>query len=258
MPDGTMGAMSDAEARALFARDGMLVLPGFFSTAAAAEIARWTVDLQDAPEEVGRHWVYWENTRTGPVERVIQRIENFCPFHTGFDQLLRHDRLSAAVSNVLGDTALLFKEKINFKMPRAPGFTPHQDQAAGWSRYAPFFVTAMVTIDATTVENGCLEMVAGYHDRGLIGDLWKPLTAEQMRGMDFISVPTAPGDAIFFDSYAPHRSAPNSTTQPRRVLYITYNRASEGDWREQYYADKRRSFPPDCEREAGKVYEYKV
>jgi len=46
--------------------------------------------------------------------------------------------------------------------------------------------------------------------------------------------------------------------QPRRVLYITYNRASEGDWREQYYADKRKSFPPDCEREAGKVYEYKV
>ena len=93
---------------------------------------------------------------------------------------------------------------------------------------------------------------------GLDEQGFKPLTPEQMRGMDFMSVPTAPGDAIFFDSFAPHRSAPNNTTMPRRVLYITYNRASDGDWREQYYADKRKSFPPDCEREADKVYEYKV
>ena len=34
MADGTIGGMVDAEARALFARDGMVVLPGFFSAAA--------------------------------------------------------------------------------------------------------------------------------------------------------------------------------------------------------------------------------
>ena len=159
---------------------------------------------------------------------------------------------------LLGEEAVLFKEKINFKLPGGAGFEPHQDAQADWGKYSGFHLTAMVSVDACTPENGCLEMVAGHHDRGLIGDLWKPLTAEQMQGMEFVSVPTAPGDAIFFNSYAPHRSAPNSTSTPRRVLYITYNRASEGDWRVQYYVDKRKSFPPDCEREPGKVYEYKV
>jgi hypothetical protein len=258
MADGTIGGMGDAEARALFARDGMLVLPGFFSAAEAAEIAQWTEELQAAPEEVGRHWVYWENTRTEPVERVIQRIENFCPFHAGFDRLLRHDRLSAAVSNVLGDRALLFKEKINFKMPRAPGFTPHQDQAAGWSRYAPFFVTAMVTIDATTVENGCLEIAPGWHDKGLLSPEWEPIPDDTVAQMNMKPLPTAPGDVVLFDSFAPHQSAINATAAPRRVLYLTYNAAAHGDQLGAYYADKFAAFPPDVARLPGDKYIFRV
>ena len=65
-------------------------------------------------------------------------------------------------------------------------------------------------------------------------------------------------DAAFFDSYAPHRSHPNHTGKARRVLYITYNKASEGDSRQQYYADKRRNYPPDIEREPGNNYSFKV
>ena len=44
----------------------------------------------------------------------------------------------------------------------------------------------------------------------------------------------------------------------RRVLYVTYNAASAGDHREQYYADKRESFPPDIERNPSKEYVFRV
>ena len=63
---------------------------------------------------------------------------------------------------------------------------------------------------------------------------------------------------MFFDSFTPHRSAPNLTAAPRRVLYVTYNRASEGDHRAHYYADKRASYPPDIEREPGREYVFRV
>ncbi len=46
--------------------------------------------------------------------------------------------------------------------------------------------------------------------------------------------------------------------KPRRALYVTYSKASEGDFRAKYYEDKRKSFPPDCEREEGKEYKYKI
>ncbi|MGH6948610.1 MAG: phytanoyl-CoA dioxygenase family protein [Kiloniellales bacterium] len=151
-----------------------------------------------------------------------------------------------------------FKDKINYKRPGGDGFKAHQDSQAGWDDYADFFVTALVSIDVATEQNGCLEMAAGWHDRGLVGALWKPLDEQQTAGMRFVACPTEPGDAIFFDCYAPHRWAPNFTEAQRRVLYVTYNRASAGDQRARYFADKRKSFPPDIEREPGKSYVFRV
>ena len=180
----------------------------------------------------------------------MSRIENFRPYYEGLNALLGGGAMIDAVTRLLDEPAVLFKEKINMRMPGADGFKPHQGAQAGWNAYADFHITALVGIDAATQENGCLEMARGWHANGLIGDEWRPL--EDTPDKIYEPYPTAPGDVVFFDSYAPHRSAPNLTQHPRRVLYVTYNRLADGDHRAQYYADKRRSFPPDIEREAGK------
>jgi len=156
---------------------------------------------------------------------------------------------------LFGTEAVLYKDKINFKLSGSDGFKAHQDVQAGWDAYARLHITALVSIDACTLENGCLEIAAGQHRRGLIGDMWTPLAED---ALDYTPVPTAPGDTIFFDSYAPHRSGPNPTNQSRRVIYVTYNSLSEGNHRRQYYIDKRKSYPPDCEREPGKEYVFRV
>jgi len=75
---------------------------------------------------------------------------------------------------------------------------------------------------------------------------------------EWVPISTQPGDVVFFDSYVPHRSAKNTTKDPRRLAYSTYAKKSQGDFRELYYEDKRKSFPPDCERQEGIVYEYKI
>jgi ectoine hydroxylase-related dioxygenase (phytanoyl-CoA dioxygenase family) len=189
---------------------------------------------------------------------VIQRIENFCPFHQGFDGLVRGSRLEAAAAQLMGGPVVLFKEKINFKMPGGAGFEPHQDQQAGWSAYAPIFITALVCIDRATKENGCLQMADAPRLAGLIGEEWRPLAAEQMARFALTDVPTEPGDVLFFDSYAPHASEPNLTQQARRILYLTYNLAADGGHRLRYYADKHANFPPDIERIPGREYRFKV
>jgi ectoine hydroxylase-related dioxygenase (phytanoyl-CoA dioxygenase family) len=202
--------------------------------------------------------VYGEESLREPGRRLISRIENFCPYHAGFRKLVEGEKLLGRVEDLLGERAVLFKDKINFKLPGGDGFKAHQDQQAGWSVYASLFVTALVTIDGATEANGCLELAAGHHRRGLLGPEWAPLGEGHLRGVVFVPYPTAPGDVIFFDSYVPHRSGPNLSDEPRRVLYLSYNRLSEGDHRVRYYADKRKSFPPDVEREPGKQYVYRV
>jgi 2-aminoethylphosphonate dioxygenase len=241
-----------------FRRDGFVMVPGLFAAEEMREISAWTDELQAMPERPGHVMMYFEPSLLRPGERVLQRIENFCPFHPSFAALCDGDKLCGFASRLFGEPAVLFKDKINFKLPGGDGFKPHQDQQAGWSTYADLFITAMVSIDATTEENGCLELCAGQHTRGLLGDEWKPLTDEDMRRLGARPVPTRPGDTVFFDSYTPHASGPNLTDERRRVLYITYNRRSAGDHRVRYYADKRASFPPDIERDPTRTYTFRV
>ncbi len=171
---------------------------------------------------------------------------------------MRGPAIQGVVAQLFGEPAVLFKDKINFKLPGADGFKAHQDVQAGWDKYASLHITALVNIDAATLENGCLEIVSGHHTRGLVGRMWEPLKEAETEGMDFVPCIGEPGDVGFFDSFIAHRSGPNLSSAPRRVLYVTYNRLAEGDHRAQYYVDKRLSYPPDCEREPGKQYQFRV
>jgi hypothetical protein len=241
----------------LFQADGFVIVPGLFGAAELEQIDAWAEEVHAWPETAGRHMMYFEESRAGS-RRILNRIENVLPYHGGFHALAVGPKMQGACGQLFGEPAVLFKDKINFKMPGGGGFEAHQDVQAGWARYASLHITALISIDKTTRANGCLEMAKGFHDRGLIGSEWTPLTEEDLRDAEFIAVESEPGDAVFFDSFAPHRSGPNNTDAPRRVLYYTYNKASEGDSLAQYYADKRASYPPDIEREDGKEYHYRV
>ncbi len=240
-----------------FRGDGFVVVRGMFDEEEMARIVAWSDEMESRSESPGAYMKYFEESLRAPRERILQRLENFYPYHDGFGGLF-DGKLRQASAELFGAEAVLFKDKINFKKPGGDGFKPHQDQQAGWGTYADLFVTAMVSIDAATIENGCLELVAGHHDRGLIGDEWTPLDENKMADMEFVAYPTEPGDAVFFDSYCPHGSNPNLTDTMRRILYITYNRLSDGDHRDRYYADKRKNYPPDIEREPGRDYVFRV
>jgi ectoine hydroxylase-related dioxygenase (phytanoyl-CoA dioxygenase family) len=241
---------------AAFRRNGYVVVPGLFSAAEMVRIRSWVDEVQSWPETPGRHMMYFEQTADG--RRLLNRMENVLPYHDGFRALATGERLQGAVGQLFGEPAVLFKDKINFKLPGGGGFDPHQDVQAGWARYGSLHVTALVAIDRATIANGCLEIAGDFHRQSLIGKEWEPLTDGQLAGIHFQPIEAAPGDSVFFDSFVPHRSAPNKTAEQRRVLYYTYNKAAEGDQLSRYYADKRASYPPDIEREPGREYRYRV
>ncbi len=250
--------MLDDTARADYDASGWCVARGFFAADEVDALCRWTDELVNLPEVPGRHMLYREASALDPSIKLVQRIENFCPFHEAFDRVIRHGRLLAAVESLMDESAVLFKEKINFKMAGGAGFEPHQDQQAGWSVYAPIFVTAMLSLDDATIENGCLEFAKMPRQTSLIGREWAPLSDSEMSHHLLQSLPTRAGDVVFFDSFVPHASKPNLTTEQRRVLYLTFNAAAHGDHRAAYFAAKRASFPPDVEREPGAVYTFRV
>ena len=240
-----------------FHRDGFLLVRGLYNPAEMEDISRWTDEVSGSPEIAGHYMMYFEPSKQDG-SRIISRIEDFVSFHEGFAELITRRRMQTAVSDLFGEPAVLFKDKINFKLPGGDGFKEHQDVQAGWDDYASLHITAMIAIDETNEANGSVEMIPGMHKQGLLGKMWEPLTESDTANAEYQPVHCQPGDAVFFDSYAPHRSMPNKTDKARRVLYITFNVASEGDHRAQYYADKRRNYPPDVERDPNKDYSFKV
>jgi ectoine hydroxylase-related dioxygenase (phytanoyl-CoA dioxygenase family) len=240
-----------------FHRDGFLLVREMYSAEEMKEISQWTDGVAGSPETPGHYMMYFEASKQDG-SRIISRIEDFVSFHEGFAKLITRKRMQQAVSELFDEQAVLFKDKINFKLPGGDGFKEHQDVQAGWDDYADLHITAMIAIDETNAENGSVEMIPGMHKQGLLGKMWAPLTNSDTANASYEPVHCKPGDAVFFDSYAPHRSLPNNTDHARRVLYITFNGVSEGDHRAQYYADKRKSYPPDVERNPDKDYSFKV
>lgn len=243
---------------AAFDRDGFVIVKGMYSSQEIREISAWIDEISSRKPEVGKQMVYYEDSLLEKGKKVLSRIEKFTDFHAELRNMVYAEKMMSRAAELIGDRPLLFKEKINFKLPGGGGFTPHQDIQPGWDEYAPYFISVLITVDQSTTENGCLELSAGHHKRGLIGRKWQPLEGKELEGIDFEYAPMEPGDVAYFDCFVPHQSKPNLTDKPRRNIYLTYNRAQDGDHREQYFADKRKSYPPDYEREPGKVYVFKV
>jgi ectoine hydroxylase-related dioxygenase (phytanoyl-CoA dioxygenase family) len=238
-----------------FKNDGFLIVKGAFLLENIKDLSKWTDEVLAMPEETGKQWVYHEKSLKEDDVKLISRIENITPFHNGFRQLT--ETLRQPVGQLFGEEAVLFKEKINFKMPGGDGFKPHQDSQAGWDIYADFFVSVLVSIDAATTENGCLQICRGDYKRSLF-KLWEPLSNQDLSNMKFFDVPTELGDLMFFDSFTPHQSAPNRSDGIRRVYYATYNLKSAGNHQAKYYADKYESYPPDIDRIEGEKYIFRV
>lgn len=233
--------------------NGFLKIEGWFAAQEISALREAVAELEALPETAGKWMKYFEQTTNG---RQLCRVENFIGYQLQLAQLVSGSATLRLVSALFGERAALFKEKINFKLPKGKGFIAHQDAPAFTSFAQSFHITLMFSFDAATTANGCLEVVRGGHGAGLLPTATDLTIDPQTRNtLDWMPVPMAPGDLLLFGSFLPHRSGDNDTDDPRRALYATYNMASEGEVRDQYFSAKRASFPPEIEREPGKQYD---
>lgn len=235
--------------------NGFVILTDFISLDIKEQLKTWCNELTALPEEPGKWMKYFERNSKG--ERQLCRIENFIDYHPPMLQLAKGELTLSLVSKLMGEPAAIFKEKINYKFPGGGGFTPHQDAPAFISFQQKYHITMMVAIDDCTLENGCLQVVTGGANKPVIlaqekdGSIKKNIST----AFEWSPLECKTGDVILFDSYLPHYSEPNRSNHPRRAMFITFSRLSEGgERRSAYYQDKREQFPPDCERDPNKDY----
>jgi ectoine hydroxylase-related dioxygenase (phytanoyl-CoA dioxygenase family) len=225
--------LSDEE-RAHFAAAGWLLCDGLLAMSASelrAEVDRIATSGDDGDWE---H--HFEMTEHG---RRLARTENFTPSRERLSSLLREGAVPEVAGGLLGEPAVLYKEKINYKSAGGAGFAPHQDKPA--YPFVDRVLSVMVAVDNATRENGCLEVVSGCHHQLLTQDDRGCIAADVVASLTWDPIELRAGETLFFDALTPHRSGPNRSSLDRWALYPTYNGISEGDLRDEYYAVRRRA-----------------
>ncbi|OAA75571.1 Phytanoyl-CoA dioxygenase [Akanthomyces lecanii RCEF 1005] len=218
------------------------------------ELKVWAEQVRKWPLEKGKWMPYFETTTSGSRQQM--RTENFVDYHAKWGELLHGEGLRGILKQLSGEDMILFKDKINYKLPNGNGFHAHVDYHA-YSHIGDIaHLTANIAVDEATVANGCLEVVPGSHkttiefaNGGRISQKW-----EESR--EWTQVPLKQGDLLLFGSHLAHRSQSNTTDKSRTSLYATFYMAKDGkDLRKKYYEHRRKVFPPDHEREEGNEYE---
>jgi ectoine hydroxylase-related dioxygenase (phytanoyl-CoA dioxygenase family) len=263
------------EEKTFFEENGFIWIKDFFSDEQVALIKKWAEDI----DLTSRHILRVQESSGWSLSDMIQKIPGFVivvpeagnsqkvcraeDFYTcvpGLYDLIQGSVISY-VDRLLGEPYVLFKEKINFKHPGGGAFLPHQDFPAYEFLGPREHVTAMVTIDAATEENGCLKMaldwketfkdhpavdkdalekgkfifpyIVGGKEHGAI----QPEFSDQIK---WLSLHTSPKDLVLFSSYIPHYSEVNQSQGPRRSMFFTLNKLVEGSHRSAYYYAKRK------------------
>ncbi|MBT3239043.1 MAG: phytanoyl-CoA dioxygenase family protein [Rhodospirillaceae bacterium] len=237
-----------------FRDKGFVVVGGFFNPDEAAKISAWLDEMRDKQPADGEEAKYYE---TSPLngENILVRIENVIGAQNqDMSDLVISDKAKEALTQLIGEAPVLFKEKANYKLPGCRADKLHQDQAAGWNAYCDFFITMGIAVDENRIDNGALSfMNSGNYKKELMTDEWKPLTEDDPPYQpedEYVLIEANPGDVIFFDAYVPHGSPPNTGSRSRRNIFLTFNRESDGDMREKYYQDKWANYAPNQSAEA--------
>lgn len=255
-----------------FEENGYLWVRGFYSPEQVMLLRSWS----EAIDEASLHLLSLSKTTGISLQDFAQslpgalivvpeakdplkvcRAEDLLACYPDLDRFV-YGTLTTYLSSFLGEPYVLFKDKINFKWPGGGAFPPHQDFPA-FEFFGPReHVTAMVCIDAATMENGCLQIAKKWKEtfaddvdpelleKGTAvlpyivgGSAHGSIQPKLCEKITWIPIEAQPGDVVFFNSYVPHYSEPNRSSSSRRAMFFTHNRLREGEHKTAYYRTKR-------------------
>ncbi len=241
---------------------GFIIMKSFFNEEEANRISGWLDVLRDKTPAVGEEAKYYEKSALND-DNILVRIEHILGEHNPeMTNLLISQKTKDCLTDLFDEPPVLFKEKANYKLPGCRPDKLHQDQAAGWNAYGDFYISMGIVVDENRKENAALSfMKSGNYKKELMSEEWTPLTEEDppyQPEEEYMLLEADPGDVIFFDSYVPHGSPANTSNRSRRNIFLTFNKKSDGDKRDQYYADKWAKYPPNQAEQARESKSFRV
>ena len=234
-----MPSILNPEQRAAFEADGYVIVRGFFDAEEAA-LLRQAMEQDPA---IRSHF-YDRGDRQGGRTRMA--LWNH-PGDSVYGLAARCARMVDTMEDLLGGEVYHYHSKLTAKEPHEGGaWEWHQDYGYWYHNGClfPLMASAMIALDRSTRENGCLQVLKGSNRLGRIEH--GLLEGEQMgadldrveqasRHLETVYAEMDPGDVLLFHCNTLHRSDQNRSDQRRWTLICCYNAARNDPYKDHHH-----------------------
>lgn len=217
-----------------YRENGFLRIPAVYGPAELEGMEKDFMDLIATWSSTDQGW-------TGPWRRVYmdemtEKASKLTAMHDlqfyseAWAKAVANPRLCDALEDLLGPNVELHHTTMHVKPPSTGHpFPMHQDWAF-YKHQDGRYVDAIVHLDDTDDNNGCLRFLKGSHKQGALehvtqtaeGGCTPHLPTDRWRLEDTVAVPARKGDVVCFSIHTVHGSRINKTGQLRRLLRMGY------------------------------------
>lgn len=143
---------------------------------------------------------------------------------------IQHPVFRQITRRYIGNDVSVFRSMVMNKPAGRGTVLPwHQDIGEGWGLDQNPTVTVWTSLDASTIENGCMQIVPGSHKIGILNPSHYTSDEDIAKHVDednIVDLTAEAGEAILIHNWLLHRSGVNNTTGARRALSVAYIDAS--------------------------------
>jgi phytanoyl-CoA hydroxylase len=139
---------------------------------------------------------------------------------------MQHPVFKSITRRYIGDHVSVFRAMFMNKPAHQGTVLPwHQDIGEGWGLDQNPIVTVWTALDDAVPENGCMQVVPGSNNLGILNPNHYVSEPDQQKYASVdkvIDLEAEAGEAILLHNWLMHRSVVNETGSPRRAFSVAY------------------------------------
>jgi ectoine hydroxylase-related dioxygenase (phytanoyl-CoA dioxygenase family) len=171
-----------------------------------------------------REPIVWEEKGARKPENV-RRLSKIFLRDPVYFEAVSHPIILDALEGIIGPNVEVLTNKHNHVMVRPSGSYP-VPWHAGEEPYDHTLITGLIYLEESTIENGCIRIVPGSHNRPFL----KPRRPQQQRDNFYnsdnyyraVPIPMPRGGVLLFNDCCYHGSDTNGSDHSRRSMTVAY------------------------------------
>jgi ectoine hydroxylase-related dioxygenase (phytanoyl-CoA dioxygenase family) len=156
----------------------------------------------------------------------IRKLTGLVDYDDRFHALGLHPNIVGIVQQVLGPDLKMFRNALLLKPPEVGSAKGMHQDSPYWSIEPMELCSCWFALDDATTENGCMEVLPGWHTRGPLPHIHVTddfvVEPSAYAGTPPVTAPVRAGGGLFFHSLLPHYTAPNRSDHWRRAIALSY------------------------------------